>query len=564
MKKFTGYKQAHPDNLTHISSGAERRKARKFVDYDKLKSADVNVVEEDAFGSKEAVASIANLTEENLHIRKENVKKTIRENKKSQLAELHSVGLTEIYYRALPLDEDYKTANSKDIKLAAIEFFSTLMENDVIDFSQCDNKIVNLIEEQSNIVLSEMKDESVKNMISSLVDESKEVIHIIETKVNSAVTQEYNFNAKRDEFLQENLEHMSNEDSRQFKTYVKLKKNISLIESLNRINIKKEIVDNGSTKIDGDKIFGESIQYYTMLETVHTLKLINTDIETLNENLNNMDIEHDGINILEEKANMDVWYGRMRTDSIGRPGLRNLESIFAKEKKLIKTEKDRNNILDDLDRIYAALEFSITGEAIENIDHELKTYSAISLGTTAIHLFDHDSSSASKAADVTITAKRQKKRLVERREIAKKGMKVVTKMKKEVEKMKLVEVVKEKANMDVFFKRSQYYKDNGIDEYGITALKDSFTDEKKLIKTEKDRKNVINDIDRLYKGLSDSGLEDALGKWKFRAKVAKTSDQKEQAKAILAVLPKMAKNVRLAKSFIVKIRKEISKMELNK
>lgn len=229
--------------------------------------------------------------------------------KETTITDLMHIGLAEVYYEALPLDEDYKTENSKRLKSKAFEFLNAMRESGVASYETSTNTLVedmwthaeqyatvfNLLEEKGNY---DKAGEVYRDYIMLVKQESIEAANIIDRKVNEAVFLEL----KNDEKRQKLLERMPivDGDTTGFyaKKYRKEESIKTLFEAINRTIINRYIHET-TTDPDMDAVFGESIEYYTMLETLHTLKFFTIDAMELHENLRNMRIMFEDYNIFK-------------------------------------------------------------------------------------------------------------------------------------------------------------------------------------------------------------------------------------------------------------------------
>lgn len=190
---------------------------------------------------------------------------------------------------------------AKNIKKNIKNFQPAINEIDSMISRVKSIKVTESIDGHSSDYYDSLKEEVYSDFIQHVKGKSVEASNIIDHKVNEAVFYELKNDEKRNTLL----ESMPIQDGKTTgyyaDKYAKEERHQTLFESINRTLIQRCIQETVEDPNE-DLIFGESIEYYTMLETLHTLKIFTIGTAELHENLRKMNVKFEDYSVISKEV----------------------------------------------------------------------------------------------------------------------------------------------------------------------------------------------------------------------------------------------------------------------
>lgn len=220
---------------------------------------------------------------------------------KKMFNDLVFLGLSECYYHSLVLDESYKQSHEKRLKQKAYAFYQKTNAAGILSDTPKTPIIKSIVVEASRVAkeLTEgyykeetMPADYVGNTldayVSFVVESAEDYVTLVRTKVEAAI--------KNEAAYTNGLEMLKESNPVQHNRLQNKKHATTLMESITKMLVKKIVVETTVETVNMSDIFGETVEYYTMLENLHTSRMIDIDIDTLNNNIRNAAVKFEDLN----------------------------------------------------------------------------------------------------------------------------------------------------------------------------------------------------------------------------------------------------------------------------
>jgi len=269
------------DNLIAPKSSRQRmlnfdKHMKKFYEaqeYDKVISE--NEIKSDIEYNNQRTAKLLNESfETKRRIANQEREKMFKE-KAEVFYECVPVLFSAISYKALPLDESFKKANSKYIIETALDLFKGLRELGLIKMDKKNKSAFSVMCEDIAVALTDTDPEKVelKQVVNYAIDNNQEqedaIIDAVNGKVVDAIQDEKDIVALKEK-LKASESYCPNEKS--------------LFRYLHENNVHRVVREYPTYSKDTimDLSFSETILHYTLLEMLHTCNLVKFNVENLN------------------------------------------------------------------------------------------------------------------------------------------------------------------------------------------------------------------------------------------------------------------------------------------